>query len=354
MGHINNSHSIILISFIIPMYDVDAYDVNRCLNSIYREFPDSSTFEIICIDDASTSDKTISNILEYKHTHHNKTSNLRYFRNLKNLRQGGARNYGVREAKGRWIFYLDVDDWLHQDCGELILKELQYSSNIDIIMFDNAIANENKVITQSFTYKGMNNNNIMNGEQFLTTQKISWAPWNYAYKRDFLLNNDIKFVENVQFEDTDYVINAICKCRTIKFIPHSVIVYQSHSGSSSTIGNNPRKIKEIMYLSFRISEIARREYMNGNNSLADAVLKHHIILYKSNLTRYLWRLSFLQIKQLIKEYPPYDKLFILKLIKRYPNISAAFIYATSPIFKVAKSIFNLNFKCNENKKHNEL
>ena len=100
-----------MISIIIPVYNTEDY-LHVCLNSILKQ--SYGDFEIICVDDAST-DSSLE-ILEY---FTKKDSRIKILKNDSNRGQGFSRNRGLDVAEGKYIFFLDSDDWINADTGSV-------------------------------------------------------------------------------------------------------------------------------------------------------------------------------------------------------------------------------------------
>lgn len=96
-----------IISFIIPVYNVEKY-LQKCLDSLVSQT--LTQIEIICVDDCST-DSSYDILCKNA----DRDERIKVFRNPQNMRQGAARNLGVRHARGKYISYVDSDDWL--DCN---------------------------------------------------------------------------------------------------------------------------------------------------------------------------------------------------------------------------------------------
>ena len=104
----------IKISVVIPIYRVASY-IAQCLESVVSQsFPD---IEIICVDDKSP-DESISIVRDYA----KKDRRIRIFQHEKNKGVGAARNTGIKNAKGEYIFFLDPDDWLLEDGLQQLYK----------------------------------------------------------------------------------------------------------------------------------------------------------------------------------------------------------------------------------------
>ena len=95
-----------LISIIVPIYNVEKY-LSRCINSVLSQtFPD---FELLLIDDGST-DKSGYICDGYAQ----KDSRIKVF-HIENGGVSAARNYGLDNARGEWITFVDADDWIDKD-----------------------------------------------------------------------------------------------------------------------------------------------------------------------------------------------------------------------------------------------
>ncbi|MFI3296372.1 MAG: glycosyltransferase family A protein, partial [bacterium] len=96
-----------ILSIVIPIYNGEKV-VSTCLDSIWAQGVADDEYEVICVDDCSADDTY--NFLLLAATARN---NMQVLHNSENLRAGGARNYGVREAKGEYIIFIDADDYFH-------------------------------------------------------------------------------------------------------------------------------------------------------------------------------------------------------------------------------------------------
>ena len=111
-----------LVSVIIPVYNVEEY-IEKCIDSVLRQ--DYKNIEVICVDDGSD-DSTVNIIMNYV----NKNRRVKlYKQDHKNA--GAARNLGLRFAKGKYVHFLDGDDWLK---GHSV-----YSKLVKIISFPSFI-----------------------------------------------------------------------------------------------------------------------------------------------------------------------------------------------------------------------
>lgn len=211
-----------LCSFIIPAYNASKTIV-RCLDSIYKLSLNESDFEVICIDDCS-SDNTINVINEYAESH----SNITLLRQTENHRQGAARNRGVDIAKGKYIVFVDSDD--ESDCGVVDALTLAENNDLDMVVLHCVNVNEKNEIIEREIVKI---DGVFTGID-LQIKYPYWgtAPWPYIYKKKFLNQVNYPFVEDVIFEDSDFVNVHLYYAKRMMF--SAGCAYKMHYNASST------------------------------------------------------------------------------------------------------------------------
>ena len=184
-----------LCSFIIPAYNASATIV-RCLESIYTLGLSEQEFEVICIDDCSK-DNTISVIEQYEKQH----TNLTLLCQTENHRQGAARNRGVAIAKGKYIVYVDSDD--ESDKGVLQALQMAEENNLDMVAMHYVNIDERGNITEKEAIKI---DGVFTGVELQIAHPY-WCtgPVPYVYNTAFLKKVNYPFIEDVLFEDSDYV-----------------------------------------------------------------------------------------------------------------------------------------------------
>lgn len=211
-----------LASFIIPAYNASATIV-RCLDSIYTLGLSEQEFEVICIDDCSK-DNTISVIEQYAKQH----NNLTLLCQPENHRQGAARNRGVAIAKGKYIVYVDSDD--ESDKGVIQALKMAEMHNLDMVAMHYAKVDEKGNITEK---ESINLDAVFTGVELQVKQPYwNTAPWPYIFKADFLKKVNYPFVEDVLYEDSDYVTVHLYYAQRMMYNP--VSSYRVHYNSQST------------------------------------------------------------------------------------------------------------------------
>ena len=117
------------LSIIVPMYNVEPY-IEKCIRSLYRQDIPMTDYEVVCVDDCSP-DKS-AQIVDKLQTGY---STLQLIRHERNKKLGGARNTGIRAAKGKYLLFVDSDDMLKPNCLKQLIDEID-SQQDDYIHFN--------------------------------------------------------------------------------------------------------------------------------------------------------------------------------------------------------------------------
>lgn len=286
------------ISIIIPIYETEQEDLIRLFNSIYYKNSNQSRYEVICIDDNSPSDRAVNFIKDY--TQKNNISNLRIVRHSLNKRQGGARNTGFKEAKGKFVCCIDQDDFYSDNAVERLLKICNTHNQSDIIMVDFATC-DSKCKIKEYDYYVANSSENMSGPEFLHKNEIAWMPWGYIFNREYLLQNKLQFVENVRFEDADFVMDCIAHSKSIVYVPQIIVCHRETELQTSCMGYSIEKNEDFIKMSQRVGMLADRLKAEGNPGW-EIILKQHQYMYKSSLKRNIWRLPYHNRVKILNDY----------------------------------------------------
>lgn len=194
------------ISVIIPVYNAEKY-LRQCLNSVIEQT--LRDIEIICVDDCS-SDSSLKLLEEYA----NKDNRITIIKQ-QNLTAGAARNNGLKIATGEYVHFLDADDWLELRAYEVLYKKAT-SKAVEVCVFqynkyDN-ITGEFTPVSHLLDYPDQISNFAKNSRFFLYNAVV---PWNKICKRQFLIDNEIKFDEIVCANDRSFYIHVLLKASTI-------------------------------------------------------------------------------------------------------------------------------------------
>ncbi|MBR6162663.1 glycosyltransferase family 2 protein [bacterium] len=193
-----------LLSIVIPVYNAGEY-LEKCLCSILNQtFAD---FEVLCINDYSE-----DNSLEILNEYSKKDERIIIINNEKNLGAALTRNVGLEKAEGKYIYFIDADDYIDENYLEVMVQKIE-QEKCDIILNMSILAESNGNITQ-FRHPSMPEINP-DGEYLDKIATIHDAPcflWARIYRRDFLNEHNLRFLNIHATEDV--VFNAIVNLET--------------------------------------------------------------------------------------------------------------------------------------------
>lgn len=238
------------ISIIVPVYNAEKY-LKKCLDSLVNQT--KKELEFILINDGST-DKSEEIIKTYK------DKRIKYFKN-KNQGIGKTRNLGIEKSSGKYIMFLDSDDYFSSDACEILYKEAE-KEKADLIVFDYyrvEKGNLNEVKIESF-----NATNIKDDPNLLL--KVNLGPCNKIYKTDLIKNNGIKFEESLKYEDTLFVVKAIYNAQKIIKLNRFLHYYMIHEKSETTVRDE--RVFDILKIVDKI-----RTYLKNDELIKDSVDK---------------------------------------------------------------------------------
>ena len=241
-----------MISVIIPVYNVEDY-LHVCINSVLRQ--SYQDFEIICIDDAST-DSSLE-ILEY---FAQKDSRVKILKNDSNKGQGYSRNKGLGMAKGKYISFLDGDDWFSLNTFEISIKKIK-QDNLDFLIFKNIVYYDEPQEFGFEEYYDMEfmdkfNNQVFNHWDLDKTKLffVSNAPWNKLYLKSFLDDNNIRFPnENLIHEDNPFFYKAIISAKRVSIIDMYLHNRRRRDGSIMTL--NDERLFDFINISYKLLDV---------------------------------------------------------------------------------------------------
>ena len=207
-----------LISFIVPVYNVAPY-LERCLISIVHQGLKQREYEIILINDGST-DSSLK-ICE----HFSKMQPNVIVRSQHNSGVSSARNAGIAVASGKWICFVDSDDYLNIDAISSVLQLFE-GTDADMVRYWSRIVSEkfvdNQVIPGSVNFKGT-------GLEFIKKFGMDSFCYNYLYNRQWLLKtgilfDDVRIAEDYLFVSQLLLLNPNIISTTVtgyNYVKHS-------------------------------------------------------------------------------------------------------------------------------------
>lgn len=275
------------VSVIIPVYNTEQY-IEECLDSVLNQT--MNDLEIICIDDGSI-DKSLHVLKQYQLS----DSRVRIL-SQNNQGSGPARNRGMQEAHGKYVVFLDADDFWYDD---FVLEKIV-----------NAAEENESIITGAFwgTYKDCRyTRSWLHSKYFENGIRGKWIHFreeqecmgycSYLYQREFLLGNDIFFPSYYRFQDPPFLTEALLKAEKYYVVPVDWHCYRTiYKNSLSTNRRTTDFVKGVI----DVMEIAQ---------------KHHLEKLFSEMIRQLNEFSQCIINSILKGNT--EMLVLLGQIQKY-------------------------------------
>ncbi len=224
------------LSVIIPIYSVSDY-VERCLNSVMAQtYPD---FECIIINDCTPDDsiekceRMIADYdgpIEFKILHHE------YNRGL-----SAARNTGTDAATGEYIYYLDSDDWISNDCIQRMVNVANQDDDIEMVMGGIERVGDD-IQWNHFLSEGIYTSDFI---EYACQYKIYTMAWNKLLKLDFIKSHNLSFKEGLLHEDVLWSIQVACFLKKMAAIEDKTYFYRIRENSIQTNKSKEFHLKHL-------------------------------------------------------------------------------------------------------------
>jgi len=218
-----------LLSFIVPFYNVEEY-IEQCIRSLCNQDIPNNQYEIICVNDCSP-DSSVDIVKRLQEEY----SNIILIEHTENKKLGGARNTGLKYAKGEYIWYVDSDDYIQNNVLGYVRKIL-LTEKIDFLHFNyNELRDGNLVQIQQ-----NEDIDVVSGVDLFLNPSMNWSrdhivAWTKIYNRHFLIENSLYFAENVMYEDNDYAFMSYFLANRVKHINKSLYIYRTNPDSITRI-----------------------------------------------------------------------------------------------------------------------
>ena len=241
-------------SIIIPAYNVEAY-ISACLNSIHNQsFQD---YEIILVNDGSTDGTEELCVKASK-----EFEKIKYFRK-KNGGLSNTRNFGINQAEGEYIYFLDADDLLCDDALCFINYVIEMQDNPDIIItnyikFDNytgKIITESKIPKKVFTKNSTMTVARQFAECYIYGNFSIMAPLSII-KRKYLLDKELYFEEGILHEDELWSPQVFLNAATVAYCSNNCYAYLANREGSIMSLWTQKNLKDRIFIITQMKRLA--------------------------------------------------------------------------------------------------
>lgn len=293
------------LSVVVPVYNM-AKDGNLeySINSLVKQT--LQNMEIIAVDDASTDD-SLKILRDYEQKY---PGRVKVIASPENRKQGGARNLGIREAQGRYIGFMDADDWCVEDLFERMVERAK-QTGADVVGTDMCRVYEHTMIPSKREECNLPGQvGILDHEKRKEYLLHPGPAVTKIYARELLLDKGFQFPEHMSYEDNAIFIELGMRMKHFEHIPEANIFYYQHD-DSTTHHIDMKKCEDRMQ-AMRIM----MQYAKENGALEEFrdVVEFHFsnLFYRNTLFSYMQskgrkRIGFIRKmgKEMLETFPDF-------------------------------------------------
>lgn len=268
----------IKVSVIVPVYNVEKY-LEECVESLLGQT--LKEIEILLIDDGSTDSS--GDICERYAQQYGNISII----HKENGGQGSARNVGILNVQGKYVYYMDSDDILEKDALQFLYDEAE-KAQLDVILFSAVCFSEEAELEYNPDEYQRTKllNEVMSGEKlfaglYTVNEYYCSIPMRF-YNKEYLLDNKFIFPESIIHEDELYGFFSLIQAKNAECIPQQFYKRRFRKGSTMTGKKAYRSAMGYVYTWKELMDFYKKtksEYRNVYWSFAQSFLKLVINLY---------------------------------------------------------------------------
>ncbi len=319
------------VSLVIPVYNVEKYILECLYSALNQSF---ASIEYIIVDDCG-SDNSMSIVAKILQNHC-REKDVFIYKHDKNLGLSAARNTGLDRATGEYVYFMDSDDEITEDCIE------KHFATIVGKDADFTVANTRLEGAKSIHVK-LISSDVEDKLPLLSYMERRWniSAWNKLYRRSFLQDNNFSFKEGLLHEDILWSYQLSCKAQRIALVEGFTYIYKIHQGSITTNRNGSRKIESLLYILRFIDN-------DKKNNILDDFLNTYYFMFD------FWRLNTAMLLLNYDGSPKDSKRYYLQLKelkhRGYANPYSLVLGLPFTMFKiigtVAYKIYKRNVRTN--------
>lgn len=245
------------ISIVIPVYNAQKY-LNDCLDTLLDN-NDHSKFEIILIDDGSIDDS-----LDICQEYASKNTNVRVI-HKENSGVSSTRNQGILLAKGKWIWFVDCDDLVYDGVVDSLFLLLE-NQDPDVLMFT---YQEFEKTLEHKSAKKIEASCISKEEAVgkILDYRYGCFPWNKVIRRSLLLDNNVKFPEDMKMcEDIEFSYRVFDVATKFVNVPFPLYGYR-RDGNGASYATDPKKFKDAAVANYDLCNYIEQNYPKYSKSI---------------------------------------------------------------------------------------
>ena len=341
------------VSIIIPVYQVENY-IERCVSSVMRQTYSHSAIECILVDDCGTDNSIM--LAQKCIDNYKREMRFKIIHNVHNYGLSVSRNNGMKVATGDYIFFLDSDDYISDDCIEKMVNLIHKHPEVDIVKGNHIDKRINE--KSSISHLGsqpIGNKKLMN---LFFLGYIPCMAWNTLIPRLLIEKHHISFMPHLIYEDELWSFYLFREVNAFLFVPDVTLFYETNPHS---ITHSEHKDEElytksiitilkdmqnhiedryyegiIIYMTGMILRLLDKIKQNHN----DKALLSEVLAIRNNLTkRTLSDCRLVLFAFSLIMHQPFINIFKLKFFRHNYHKAAYCVYELAAFFSPIHSLF---------------
>ena len=294
------------VSIVMPVYNVENY-IERAIQSVLNQTYEN--IELIIVND-----QTKDNSMDIVHKYAISDKRIKVVNKEKNEGLGFARNTGMDLAIGKYIYFIDSDDYIESNTIEKCVTEIE-KNNSDIVIFGySEDYEENNLVTNRNVF--MYDDEIMTNVEFknrfveLFTRTIIHSTCNKFYDVEVLRKNNIRFRRVSMCEDTFFNLELVNKLENITIISDVFYHYMKRNVETLIVKYNPERFKFMNEVQKMVIDLMNEfELINDTNmSLVNKTYIRTVIFCIIQMFNTNVKLSYNEKSSIIKEICEHEEV----------------------------------------------
>lgn len=273
----------IKLSVIVPIYKVEQY-LRKCIDSLLHQDLSQEEYEIILVDDGSP-----DNCGDICEEYAGRFAQVKVI-HRENGGLSAARNSGIEVARGRFVQFVDSDDYLEPNVLKTLTEKME-ADQLDILRFNYRNVNEryevfepNKVSKPFVDYR----DEVCDGLTFLS-ERLGFGcyAWQFMIKRELL--EDCTFKEGIYFEDTEWTPRVLLKAQRMTSIDLMVYNYLFREGSITQSVDEKKKRKVLDDKMRLIDSMMEQKSVVGNKQWFEGMISQIVLSILGYVCEYYYK-----------------------------------------------------------------
>ncbi|MRT91925.1 glycosyltransferase [Ancylomarina sp. 16SWW S1-10-2] len=318
-----------LLSIIIPVYNVEKY-IYKCLDSIVKQKNNLEEIEVIIVNDG-TPDGSMSIVSQFEKSY----NNIRVI-NQSNEGLSGARNKGIENASGDYLWFVDSDDFLTENSLAIVFEEIK-RSKVDVLvtLLNRIKENTGNILSENFkTFDG-----VISGKDYLFQGGESGASQRFIIRRNFIMNHNLRFMPKVLHEDAEFGPRMLYLAKSLVMLKTPVYNYLLRENGSIMSNISVRNCEHLIQIyhslnSFQLTDVLKEDKKQFNYK------KFNILLLSIYYAKNIWETSnyrdFYDMNVIL--YRKQAFCYVIPKQNRIKNFVKAVLFFISPIELFKKTV----------------